>query len=207
MGSIIADELSYNRKYRGILIDERKRRQKVENKEQARGVFRMYEGIKIPFKNGTLDDPCWFCRSISEATYIADKKDYCLPTYQGFFSSSTEYHRFHYVCWDCHKGWKTQHHPYVWESPHDQHLFQGGEIPSRIYRIDGPGSRCASCQKEAICVGTNFRQPRQKDLKAWARAKEMFVADPTVFHPRCKCPALRSPPTPLQGIHRIQPSQ
>lgn len=170
----------------------------------------MYDGIEIPFKNGTLDDPCWFCRSISEATYIAGG-DSCphdpSQRTKGFFSSSTEYHRFHYVCWDCHKGWKTQHHPFAWESSHDQHLFQRGEIPSRVYRIDGPGSRCASCQKDAICVGTNFRQPQRKDLKAWARAKEMFEADPTVFHPRCKCPALRSPPAPLQGIHRIQPSQ
>ena len=104
---ILSDELFYNRHFRGVQWKaEQTRIKKAQKRHAANDSWPLTHTVTIPILRDRLTGrPCWFCRSISEATYVAGDSDYQLPTYGGLFNADGKYHRFHYCCWDfCSEG-------------------------------------------------------------------------------------------------------
>lgn len=81
----------------------------------------------------------------------------CACQYCRFERSESPY-RFHYVCFDCNRGWKGPYNKKV-------------------------KSNCSTCGKEGIEIGRDGRYPKKDDIKGWKQLK-MYV-DLGIYFENC----------------------
>ena len=77
------------------------------------------------------------------------------------------FYRRHYICLDCHIGWKSKHEIKLKRAVDGSQLLE--VYDNMIYE----GTRC-KCGKNAIEVGRDFRVPKILDQKSWNQLKNKY---------------------------------